>query len=858
MTGFSWVPITALFCYLFLFLTFLTSGKKEKVIRSFMLLMLIMILWAGGSFAMRMQLWPSVNFWHHVSLLGMMMVASGYFCFVLDFLEEKNSFMKWLWGAFHLLLFVFNCITGLFVPEPEVIQDSASVQFIYTYTWHIYLLLACILPCLIQNVLVIRRHCTGNQIAFQQLKPILGGLAILLLGHVAATLPGFVGLPLDIISGPINAIFVFYALYKKRLFKMSLLLSKANYIAFAVAVGCIVCGRVAGLLQNLLISSVGLSHETAIVAVAVILVFVVAAVYGLTSLILNTIFVRSERLQQSKIDHFAEEITHMLSVADILQNMTDVIQSTTRIERMAVFVHQMDGDYRVEHTTNPLDEKAFYLRGDHPLVTYFQKHGTYISLSEFMRTTVYRSMWEKEKHLFTTLKAGCFVPLVSGGDVVGIISLPEKKDMQPYQESELGIVQSMADICADAVKEACVYERAIDEARTDKLTGLINKKYFSELLFSEFERYKDTALSLCLLSIDDFKLYNQLYGTQEGDIALTAIAGVFRSSISETSRAARIGGKEFALLLPGYDIYSAKLLTENLVAEIAEINSRKGGNIPRKLTVSAGICASPYMASSAKELYQNAETAMYTAKRSGKNAVQIYSSEIYHYESEKLQHNSGYSEHASTIYALTAAIDTKDHYTFRHSESVAYYASELAKAAGMEQDLIEIAREAALLHDIGKIGIREDILNKPGKLTDDEYEIIKGHVENAINIIRYLPSLEYVIPAVSSHHERYDGRGYPRQLEGEEIPILGRILSIADSFDAMTSDRSYKAALPVEEAVAVLRQEAGKQFDPKLVLIFIDLVEKQAITVGGQYTDATMSPREERLEDVDALLGITL
>ena len=202
-----------------------------------MLLMLIMILWAGGSFAMRMQLWPSVNFWHHVSVLGMMLVASGYYLFALDFLEEKNNRGKYFWIAFHCALFVFNCITCLFVPEPIVKITNGTAQFIYEYTWHIYILLLCILPCLGQLVLVINRHCKGNRIAFQQLLPIIWGIGILLLGHVAATLTVFKGFPLDIISGVVNVLFVFYALYKKRLFKMTMLLSKANYVAFSVAIG---------------------------------------------------------------------------------------------------------------------------------------------------------------------------------------------------------------------------------------------------------------------------------------------------------------------------------------------------------------------------------------------------------------------------------------------------------------------------------------------------------------------------------------------------------------------------------------------------------------------------------------------
>ena len=189
------------------------------------------------------------------------------------------------------------------------------------------------------------------------------------------------------------------------------------------------------------------------------------------------------------------------------------------------------------------------------------------------------------------------------------------------------------------------------------------------------------------------------------------------------------------------------------------------------------------------------------------------------------------------IYALTATIDTKDHYTFTHSKNVAYYACELAYAIGLKEDVVEIIREAALLHDIGKIGIREDILNKQGKLTSEEYEIMKGHVENSIGIIRYLPSLDYVIPVVISHHERWDGRGYPRGISKEDIPIGGRILCVADSFDAMTSKRSYKESFTLEYAIKELKNQAGKQFDPQLAEVFVRLLESGHIKLQVEQRD---------------------
>lgn len=624
------------------------------------------------------------------------------------------------------------------------------------------------------------------------------------------------------------------------LFRMSLL-SKSNYCALAMILGAVIFSRFALSFERFLTGRAGLDRTVAMLLITLVLVVIIAALYFLITRTVNGIFAQTEQKQQMLTERFGEEITHMLSVAAILQGLSDTIQEAVHVDRIFAFIRDLDGQYRIEHTTNPLEEKNFYVRSDHPLVGYFKTHTGCVIQQEFARSTIYRSMWEKEKLLLKTLDIECFVPMLAENDLVGLVMLAGKKDQKPYQSGDMNFLQSICGICADSAKNAYTYERALEGARKDSLTNLVNRKFFFELLEQEFEKCRDTALSLCLLNVDDFKLYNQLYGTQEGNLALQRVAGILAASINESGYAARIGGKEFALILPGYDIYSAKCLAENVAAQISEINHYSSGETVGRLTVSVGICAAPYMASSAKELFKNADTAVYTVKRSGKNAVLMYSAEISRRETQYARYKSGYSEHASTIYALTAAIDTKDHYTFQHSQNVAYYASELAKAAGMGPDLVEIVKGASLLHDVGKIGVREDILNKPGKLETEEYEIMKGHVENAVNIIRYLPSLDYVIPTVLSYHERYDGRDYPRRLAGDEIPIMGRVLCIADALDAITSVRSYKVAATPQEAVCILREEAGKQFDPNLVTVFTELVEENKIEMRTQHVAASDS-----------------
>ena len=822
MSGYSFVSI---FCYAFLLLSLIPSAKQQKVIRSFVVLMGIMILWTGGSIGMRLLFWPNVNFWHHVSLLGSMLLPFGYYMFLVDFLDERPGATSIVLLVSFMAIFVFNCFTGFFIPLPEVLNTNGQLQFLYHYNWHIYLLVVCICIALLLIILPIRRHCRGNRLAFQQLLPVVYGILTIFLGNILIALPLFVGFPIDMLSGAINALFLFYALYKKKLFRMTILLTKTTYGIMAMTIGIIIFSNVAIHIQRYLMQAWRMDYTLSMIAVAFFLVITISILYLLINRSFFWLFIRPEQKRRQRLSKFSEDITHMLSVAEILQKLSDVVQETFELSRFYVLIRSLDGTFRIEHTINPLEEKNFYFRADHPLLAHFNQHNRAVLLQDFSRKTLYRSMWETEKKLLTNLRIESFIPLISDDALTGFLMLAGKPGKPLNNPQALAFMQSAADICATAVSNAYNYERALEESQKDDLTGLLNFKFFFEILEREFEKYKDTALSLCLINIDDFKLFNQLYGTSEGDAALRKIAGILASSINSNAFAARINGDEFALILPGYDIYSAKCLAENIAAQISTIGTSFEKTASGKLTVSVGICAAPYMASSAKELYRNADTTVYTVKRTGKNAVQMYSADILRRQNNIPQHKSGYSEHASTIYALTAAIDARDHYTFQHSINVAFYAAELAKAANMPEGLVEMVHEAGLLHDIGKIGISETILNKPAKLSSDEFETMKSHVDSAVSIIRHLPSLEYVIPAVSSHHEHYDGSGYPRKLAGDDIPITGRILCIADSFDAITSKRNYKKAVPLEEALKILRAEAGKQFDPSLVILFADLVE---------------------------------
>lgn len=182
------------------------------------------------------------------------------------------------------------------------------------------------------------------------------------------------------------------------------------------------------------------------------------------------------------------------------------------------------------------------------------------------------------------------------------------------------------------------------------------------------------------------------------------------------------------------------------------------------------------------------------------------------------------SQQFETIYAFAEAIGARDPYTMGHCEKVAEYARLIAEAMGLGEKEISLAYICGIVHDVGKIGVPESILNKPGSLTKEEFSYITLHPEKGASILSHISWLEDVVPVVLAHHERYDGGGYPMGLKGEEIPLLSRILAVADAFDAMTSDRSYRKALPLPVAVQELKRHAGKQFDPRVVEAFLEII----------------------------------
>ena len=327
------------------------------------------------------------------------------------------------------------------------------------------------------------------------------------------------------------------------------------------------------------------------------------------------------------------------------------------------------------------------------------------------------------------------------------------------------------------------------------------------------------------MDLDLFKKYNDVYGHLAGDEVLKQVGQHIKDAIRTVDISFRYGGDEFAILLPAAPLEDAARVAGRLHKGIEAGTDWKG--LP--LTCSIGIASWPTDGVMREEIIKSADAALYYAKQLGRNqislACEVALSEVLAVETELKPYNK--DTILSTIYAIAATVDSKGHYTCGHSQKVGKYAADIAEALGYPGEAVERIRVAALLHDIGKVGIPDHILAKREPLSMEDWELIHAHPNLGVAILKHVESLKDCLAAVQYHHERYDGTGYPAGLKGDNIPLDARILAVADSYDAMTSLRPYRQEKSTDEqAIEELKRCAGTQFDPAIVEAFVNIGER--------------------------------
>jgi diguanylate cyclase (GGDEF)-like protein/putative nucleotidyltransferase with HDIG domain len=381
----------------------------------------------------------------------------------------------------------------------------------------------------------------------------------------------------------------------------------------------------------------------------------------------------------------------------------------------------------------------------------------------------------------------------------------------------------------------------------DSHTGLYNHRYLMNIIEVEFERATrlENPFSIIMFDLDYFKSINDVYGHQFGDLVLKQLARQMKKAVRKYDVVTRFGGEEFIIVAPGTDRLNAVNLASRM---LEQINVYDFGNAERTVKIKVTISVSSFPEDKvleSVELIELADRILRKAKEDGGNRVyssgdlkKINTSVTFEANGtsevddlkmkiEKLTKRANQSL-IEAVFAFAKTMDYKDHETAKHSEITVRYATEIAEALGLVREDVELIKQACILHDLGKIGISEQILSKKSKLTVEEFEEIKKHPQIGVDIIRPIYFLHNIIPIMLYHHEKWDGTGYPKGLKGDKIPIGARIVAVADVFQALTSERPYRQAYSQQEAINIIKEGSGTQFDPMIVELFLQLLERDA------------------------------
>lgn len=428
--------------------------------------------------------------------------------------------------------------------------------------------------------------------------------------------------------------------------------------------------------------------------------------------------------------------------------------------------------------------------------------------------------WTAGHYIHEGIRSLLHLPLVVRDEVIGSLIIASCHP-DAYRPEQIRLLEHLALQIATPIENSQLYARAEQRSRIDELTGLFNRRHFEERLKEEIARHSrhGDAFSLLMLDLDSFKAYNDMYGHPSGDRLLNQIGEIISGAIRNGDQAFRYGGDEFAAILPQTDAENAHTVAERVRECVAaEMDDRH-----LAVTCSIGLASYPSDGVLPGELVNTADTALYYAKSTGGNRTYL-SSKMFSEPETEIETNTRAGT-LSAVYALAAAVDAKDHYTYGHSRKVNAHSVALAEAIGLPPEEVARISTAALLHDIGKIGVPDRILNKKGKLTTEEWEAMKLHPRLGATIVGNIPDLAPCVGVILYHHERWDGTGYPEGLKGKAIPLGARILAVADAFAAMTSARPYRDALCEDKVLQRLRHGAGTQFDPELLGVFLGLIE---------------------------------
>jgi diguanylate cyclase (GGDEF)-like protein len=800
--------------------------ERRRVNRVFALFLIASSIWSFTSFVLHLNPYPQYALlWNEILAATLVWTVVSYYHFVRAYNNKPGGLGLYLgYGAVFTVLTL--ALNGYVVEYAYVVNGILH----HGVGFAVYIIGGISAAFLITAIsALVNRYRSSIDPADRNrtMYLVIGSGIVIISTYVTNFIPAIAGLSIDHIGNMINAGIIAYAITKYQLLNVRFVTRKV--LAYAILVAGL-SGIYFGLLllgQRYLPSQPAYASVTYNIGVVIFLAFLARPLlHKIEDWVYRSFHWGTYKYRRALID-FGERMSHIINLDELADEMLTAMTKALHLKQAKLlFQDYSSGDFTTKFAYPKVageelnDEFKFSV--NNPVVAWLNKKGEPLTLESIDNMPEFKGLWEPEREQITASNLGLFCPIKNRGRLIGIIALGKKEVDTIYSHEDLELVMSMANQASTIIENAQLYSLAVTRANTDGLTGLYNHRHFHERIDHEIARGSrfGTTFSLIMLDIDLFKAYNDIHGHLAGDEILRRIAICIQTSIRSLDIAFRYGGEEFTIILPEARLDDAYKVAERIRKTIA---ARTSSTAP-PITASIGVANWPIDGVMKAEIISCADAALYRAKQTGRNRTCLSSDVIKPATPLVSVELEARSRALSIIYALAATVDAKDHYTYGHSRKVSDYAVAMGEAMGLSQDRIDIIRAAGLLHDIGKVGIPDSILNKKGTLSDEEWGLIKDHPKLGVEILRHVIDLVNCLPVILHHHERYDGTGYPAGLKGDNIPLEARILAVADAFDAITSPRPYREQLSSQQAFDELRRCIGTQFDPKVIEVFFKAV----------------------------------
>jgi diguanylate cyclase (GGDEF)-like protein len=751
----------------------------------------------------------------------------AYACFVIYFVKTKSRWIIFVGYTYVLALAVLiflGFINQRFVPLGNGFMVRNYGYWLYVMTAGGFLFIGYSVYLLIKYYRLSTNPEYRNRITY-----LLAGIGFLVIfGLIYEAVPTQ-KFSVDHIGHLANALLIYYAIIRYHLLDMKLVVKKSVlYTSISIFFTALLS------FFFFVVPEIFLrKYSSAVTGIAT-----VAAL-----LVLATLFKRLQSIMERGIDrlfygktynyrqmllNFSSRMNNVINLKEIIDALLKPVANALQSKQVNILFANNEcfttrfGERLV--SSDPVIPISLPLKGQ--VVTWLERESQPLTLDTINFDPEFKGMWQEEIDAINNAEVELLCPVKSKQKLIAILAISKKVPRGMFSRDDIDFLMTLANEAAVVIENAELYMQFKERADIDELTGLSNHRFFHQRLDEEISLCSrfGQIFSLLFVDLDYFKNYNDIFGHLAGDEILKQIGQIIKRSIRDVDISSRYGGDEFAVLLPHTALEDALVVANRLRKNIE-------GNVDlpgMPITCSIGLASWPADGMLREEIIQAADNALYHAKRNGRNQVSRASeAALVKVSRTNSSGNGGEGSTAiiNTIYALAATVDAKDHYTYGHSKKVRQYAMDIAAAMDYKHEEIERISAAALLHDIGKIGVNDRVLKKSDSLTSDEWKLVRAHPELGVSIIKHVDELKGCLAAVLYHHERYDGTGYPAGLNGKNIPLDARIMAVADAFDAMTSDRPYRKRMTNEAALTELQQCAGKQFDPEIVKIFVNLRE---------------------------------